>query len=285
LLRFLLDKRLAGIYIYVIYQEIEMGKKESFKTYVLDTTILIEDPDIFYKIAGEVVVPFVVLRELDGLKNSDHVHITRAARKVARTLDRLGSYNDLTEGVRLPTGTILKIVNAFDPVDALASDADNRIVGTALMLQRQGTLDIVLASTDNDMRIAAKVLGLKAEYWPDFAGKDQLTVKERMESVTVRDGHPLKPERPKIVIALMLGTILPIVTAMFLGSNYIISERVLNLIGCLSIPFGATLLIGAFSGLFGGEGSVSFGGYKPIGKIRDSSSASADLTKDGTFNL
>jgi PIN domain len=144
-----------------------MVRKEPFKTYVLDTTVLIGDPDIFCKIAGEVIIPFVVLRELDGLKNCDHVDIARAARKVSRTLDRVGSYNDLTKKGKLSTGAVLKIVNAFDPVDALASDADNKVVGTALRLKREGAENVVLVSTDSNMRIVARAMGLKTEYWPD----------------------------------------------------------------------------------------------------------------------
>jgi PIN domain len=266
-----------------------MAKKESYRTYVLDTTILIEDPDIFDKIAGDAVIPFVVLRELDGLKNSDHVHISKAARKVSRTLDRLGSYNDLTEGVRLLTGAVLKIVKAFDPVDALASDADNKIIGTVLRLQREGHSDIVLVSTDDNMRIAAKALGLKAEYWPDYEVESQVRMNERTNPAANRNGRPFKREHPIIVIALMLGTVLPFATAMFLGSSFNVPESLLYFLTCVSVAFGAVLFIGGFSGLLGGEGTVTGRWHKSRGldirNLSQSSSASADLFKDGSLDL
>jgi PIN domain len=267
-----------------------MRKKESYKTYVIDTTVLIGDPDIFYKIAGVVVIPFVVLRELDGLKYSDHIHIARAARKVSRILDRLWSYNDLAEGVKLPTGAVLKIINAFDPLNALASDADNRIVGTALKLQREGVPDIVLVSTDNNMRIAAKALGLKEEYWPDYEVEGQIQLNEWTDSAANWNGRPPKrAHTKKIVIALILGTVLPFATSMFLGSSYNVSEAVLDILTYVSIAFGAVLFIGGFSGLLGGEGTISGRWEKPSGldirNLSQSSSPNADLTKDGSLHF
>jgi predicted ribonuclease YlaK len=266
-----------------------MVRKESYKTYILDTTVLIGDPDIFYKIAGEVIIPFVVLRELDGLKNSDHVHIARAARKVSRTLDRLGSYNDLTEGAKLSTGAVLKIVTVFDPLNALASDADNRIVGTALKLQREGIPDIALVSTDDNMRIAAKALGLKAEYWPDCELEGQVQMNEGTASAANGGNRPLKREHRKIVIALILGTVLPFATSIFLGSSYNVSEGVLDILTYVSMAFGAVLFIGGFSGLLGGEGTILGRWEKPRGldirNLSQSSSPNADLTKDGSLHF
>ncbi len=68
-----------------------MNKK---KTYVLDTSVLIEDPDVFYKLGdGNIVLPTAVIREIDGLKRNPDPDDPRAkaSRKVARLLDRLGS--------------------------------------------------------------------------------------------------------------------------------------------------------------------------------------------------
>jgi predicted ribonuclease YlaK len=42
------------------------------RVYVLDTTVLIYDPDILSKTAEvDWVIPLVVIKELDGLKNSE----------------------------------------------------------------------------------------------------------------------------------------------------------------------------------------------------------------------
>lgn len=142
--------------------------KGPIKTYVLDTTVLIYDPDIMFK-TGEAdwVIPLAVIREIDGLKNSDKELVAKAARQIARTLDRFGSYGDLIAGVKLPTGTILRIIEGYESIDALASDADNRILGAALLLKNAGE-NVTLFTTDTNMRTVARVYGIKAEYSPFF---------------------------------------------------------------------------------------------------------------------
>ena len=142
--------------------------KGPIKTYVLDTTVLIYDPDIMFK-TGEAdwVIPLAVIREIDGLKNSDKELVAKAARQIARTLDRFGSYGDLVAGVKLPTGKILRIIEGYEIIDALASDADNKILGAALLLKNAGE-NVTLFTTDTNMRTIARVYGIKAEYSPFF---------------------------------------------------------------------------------------------------------------------
>ena len=142
--------------------------KGPIKTYVLDTTVLIYDPDIMFK-TGEAdwVIPLAVIREIDGLKNSDKDLVAKAARQIARTLDRFGSYGDLSAGVKLPTGRILRIIEGFEKIDALASDADNKILGAALLLKNAGE-NVTLFTVDANMRTVARVYGIKAEYSPFF---------------------------------------------------------------------------------------------------------------------
>lgn len=135
---------------------------------MLDTTVAIENPDIIYSSGqSDWVIPMAVLREIDGLKNSEKELVAKAARQLARTLDRLGSYGDLAAGVKLSTGSVLRIVTEHDQVDGLASDADNRIVGTALKLKKEGE-NIVLLTTDTNMRTVARAYGVKAAFSHKF---------------------------------------------------------------------------------------------------------------------
>lgn len=137
------------------------------KLYVLDTTVLIEDPDVMYKLGDSiVVVPTAVIKELDGLKRSESEDVSKAARKVARTLDRLGSHGDLTAGVKLPTGGILRVTSNHEMINDLASDADNRIVGTAILIQKHEGKKVELLTTDTNMRTISRVHGVKAEFYP-----------------------------------------------------------------------------------------------------------------------
>ncbi len=131
--------------------------------YVLDTTVLIEDPDIMYKFTnGMIVIPLAVIKELDGLKKNDYIQVAQAARRVSRTLDRLGSYNDLSVGVKLSTGGTLKIYTVYKTINDLNSNADNMIVGTAIHLKSYYD-DVTLFSADMNMRTVARLYGVKAE--------------------------------------------------------------------------------------------------------------------------
>ena len=143
---------------------------EKKKTYVLDTTVLIYDPDVFYKLGdADIVIPLAVISELDGLKNSDSELVAKAARKVARTLERFGSYADLISGVKLPTNAVLSIYKEYEVIDDLESQADNRIVGAAIKIKKQIGKEVVISTSDTNMRIVARAYGIKADHYPHEA--------------------------------------------------------------------------------------------------------------------
>jgi predicted ribonuclease YlaK len=140
------------------------------KTFVLDTTVLIYDPDVIFKDGTvDFVIPMVVIKELDGLKNSDNDTVAKAARQVSRTLDRISSYADLAEGARLATGSTLTVYADYEVVDDLASDADNKILGAAIKLKKK-VPNLSLYTTDSNMRVTARLHGIKAEIYPFFPG-------------------------------------------------------------------------------------------------------------------
>ena len=143
---------------------------EKKKTYVLDTTVLIYDPDIFYKLAdADIVVPLATIKELDGLKNSDKELVAQAARKISRELDRLGSYGDLIAGMKLPTGSVLRIYKEYVTIDELESENDNKIVGAALKIKGETGNVVKLLTTDNNMRIVARAYSINTEIFPSVA--------------------------------------------------------------------------------------------------------------------
>lgn len=140
------------------------------KTYVLDTTVLIYDPDIFYKLGdADIVIPLAAIKELDGLKNSDSGLVAQAARKVSITIDRISSYSDMTEvGGDVSSGARIFIENNYEKVEGLESEGDRKIIGTALYLKKKGVENLLLATTDTNMRIVGRTYGLKAEHMPDY---------------------------------------------------------------------------------------------------------------------
>jgi rRNA-processing protein FCF1 len=150
-------------------------KDKKPKTYVLDTTEVLYDSDIFYRLKGRIVVPTAVLKELDGLKRGEG-NTALSARKVARTLDVLGGYGDcgahgdLVSGVRVSTGGTVVVYPFFETIDDLDSEEDNRIVGAAIRLKRAGE-DVVLLTLDTNMRTVARAYGIKVRPYPAHMGK------------------------------------------------------------------------------------------------------------------
>jgi predicted ribonuclease YlaK len=145
----------------------------SKKVFVIDTSVLIEDPDVFYKLgSNEIIIPTAVIKELDGLKKhpDPDEHRAKAARQVTRTLDMLGSCQDIATGARTPAGSVVKICNQYEVIDDLDSNADNRIIGTAIKLREEGTGQVILLSSDGNMRNVTRSYKIKAENYPFSLG-------------------------------------------------------------------------------------------------------------------
>ncbi|MDA8170663.1 MAG: PIN domain-containing protein [Nitrospiraceae bacterium] len=133
------------------------------KIYVLDTSALLAYPDLMFRLKGncEIVIPKTVIKELLGLKHSKHLMIAGAAEKVLNTLHLFGEY--LPAGVGLFNEAILRTYEAYVPIDDLASMADNRIVGAAISLKKGAGGEVIVLSTDTNMRNVARAYGLTAK--------------------------------------------------------------------------------------------------------------------------
>jgi rRNA-processing protein FCF1 len=99
---------------------------------------------------GALVVPAIVLKQLDGLKNSEEEDTAKRARAATHAI---------LEAQRIGR---LSIVGKFKKVDMLASYADNVIVGTALKI-KETRPEVVLMTTDINMKIAAQSAGILYE--------------------------------------------------------------------------------------------------------------------------
>ncbi|WP_019636256.1 PhoH family protein [Paenibacillus fonticola] len=143
------------------------------KIFVLDTNVLLHDPNaIFAFEENEVVIPAIVLEEIDSKKrNADE--LGRNARGVSRLLDGLRATGHLHDGVKLENGGTVKVElnhRSFAKVQEMFGDIsnDNRILAVALNYhleeQERGSFrTVVLVSKDVLVRIKADVLGLTAE--------------------------------------------------------------------------------------------------------------------------
>ena len=136
--------------------------------YVLDTSVVINDPDVFCKLGPHrIIVPIAVKKELNGLQLSTVTTKADAAAKAARTLDDLAYSQNIAFGAITSPGAFVRIFKRYLPVSALAGWADNCIVGAALQLQEENRhYTVVLLTNDKRMRHITKSFGLRAEGYP-----------------------------------------------------------------------------------------------------------------------
>jgi PhoH-like ATPase len=144
------------------------------KTYVLDTNVLLSDPNsIFSFEENDVVIPLVVLEELDRHKSRPD-EVGRNARQVSRSLDNMRQRGDsLLDGVKLREGGTLSVAmigtshTADMPLELESTKVDNMIIVFMMWLiaQQVGSKKPVpiLVSKDINVRIKSDGLGIKCE--------------------------------------------------------------------------------------------------------------------------
>jgi len=143
------------------------------KVYVLDSSVLLHDPQALYQFEdNEVVIPYAVLEELENKKGQPD-NIGRAARDVIQTLDKLRIHGQLTQGIRLKSGGLLRIeLNHSLPVGLPPASnlflISNRILSLSLNLDHEEERPVILVTKDIAMRVKADALGLATEdYYND----------------------------------------------------------------------------------------------------------------------
>lgn len=129
------------------------------KTFVLDTNVLIHDPEaILHFDDNYVVLPITVIEELDNLKKGNG-EIPYSARYALRLIDSFRATGSLSKGVILPSGGTLSVV-LDETTPVLRSSNDNKIISTAVALSDGNKKPVVLVSKDTSVRIKADSLGL-----------------------------------------------------------------------------------------------------------------------------
>lgn len=135
------------------------------KSFVLDTNVLIHDPEALFTFeGGRVVIPLTVVEELDTFKKAND-NRGRSARLISRYLDELRRHGKLSDGVPLEHGGELRVdvqSRAPLPPSFVNGSKDNRILETALGLAKQGDT-VVFITKDINLRIKAEAIGLTAE--------------------------------------------------------------------------------------------------------------------------
>ncbi len=139
------------------------------KNYVIDTNVMIHDPDFMYKFSdNNVVIPVLCIEELDNLKRREGL-VGFNARHVAKELQLLMSKGDISNGIKLDNGGTLKVELNYLNTDVLPngvdrSKNDSRIIAFVINLQKADPdTKAILVTKDVYMHVKASSLGILVE--------------------------------------------------------------------------------------------------------------------------
>lgn len=149
------------------------------KAFILDTNVLLFDPQALFKFGNnDIVIPIVVVEEIDRFKREMSEN-GRHARQFSRLIDDMRADGELSKGVKLPNGGILTVELSGEaplPLELQMDKADNRILALAISLKKEHPKrPIVFVTKDVNLRIKADALGVAAvDYERDSVEPDQL---------------------------------------------------------------------------------------------------------------
>lgn len=139
----------------------------ALRTYVLDTSVLLSDPQALFRFAEHsIVLPVAVISELEAKRHDPELGYF--ARRALRHLDELRvEHGRLDFPVEVGEGGTLRVeLGTADlsilPAGIRLSDNDSRILATAAQLAQDGQA-VTIVSKDLPMRVKAASLGLQAE--------------------------------------------------------------------------------------------------------------------------
>lgn len=137
------------------------------KSFIIDTNVLLHDPEALLKFPRHhVIIPVTVLEELDKMKRLSN-ELGKNSRAVFRFLDSLNSLGtgDLHNGVLLENESDVRIqleIKRDSRFDFPLSINDNRIIMAACLLKDKGE-EVVFVSKDFAARLKAEAIGIEAQ--------------------------------------------------------------------------------------------------------------------------
>lgn len=150
------------------------------KNYILDTSVLIHDPNSFKSFPGNnVIIPINVLDELDKIKNLPN-ESGKNSRMCIRALDNLCHQGNIHKGIKIENNVFLKIDTFKIPNRfGIANYVDNKILSCAYSVKKKNNKRknppiTILVSRDINLRIRARALNIEAQ---DYE-KDKIPVVE-----------------------------------------------------------------------------------------------------------
>lgn len=157
-----------------------MEKTDFDKIYVIDTNVILHDPNCIFQFQDNlVIIPIVVLEEIDTFKKGQNEN-GRNSRQFSRELDELTHLGDISKGIKLKNSGYLKI----DLDGGKQLSADNRIIETAVQEKNKNkSKKVIVISKDINLRIKAHALGIEAQ---DY-NKDKVNFEEMYSGIYVQE--------------------------------------------------------------------------------------------------
>lgn len=173
------------------------------KTFIIDTNVLLHDPDAISKFKeNDVVIPLMVLEELDGMKRLSDER-GKNARHIMRYIDMLKRQKKggLHTGVAIEDGIVVRVfidtkIAEKTPFPFPLDKSVNKILQIAMRLKESGEQVVVVVSKDFVMRVKAEALGIEAEDYENlrfsydniYRGFRKLDVPKREIDLFFKDG-------------------------------------------------------------------------------------------------
>ncbi len=162
---------------------------QSKKIFVIDTNVILHDYNCIYNFQdNDIVLPIVVLEELDRLKKGNDI-INFNAREFTRELNNITGDKLFNGGISLGKGLGKLSVETGKPFSDKITESfpeqtpDHRILAiTDHVKLKNKKSDVILISKDINLRLKAKSLGIKAQ---DYESDKVLDIKPLSKNIEV----------------------------------------------------------------------------------------------------
>jgi len=170
--------------------------KKNKKVFVIDTNVILHDFKCLYKFQeNDIVLPIVVLEELDHLKKGDS-QINFHAREFTRELDKLSGDNLFNGGISLGKGLGKLSIETGKPYSEKLKASfpeptpDHRILAISEdVKEKKKGIEVILVSKDINLRMKAKSLGILAQDYKNDQIADIEKIHKDIETIdNIDDG-------------------------------------------------------------------------------------------------
>ena len=175
------------------------------KNFVLDTNVLIHDPNCLTRFAEHhLCIPVDVLAELDRFKSEQSERGANARRVHRKLTEMFSSSSAITQGVPTEGGGTLRMViydpdscpknsellNRFYRIFPDRERVDHRIMAATLLVMQHNNAPVVLVTKDINMQLKARAVGIACE--------DYLNDKVDPREVSSYDIHRISVESSEL---------------------------------------------------------------------------------------